>query len=544
MCGNKDQRIKTLYAVCCTALFIATVLLTVCITFYLTENYLQGDISSDLVYANHLYETRRLVSDEWYGSTEIRILRTEWIFAPLFALFKDWHLVRFVGTLIVQGIMVLSFGYMIRQVGADRNSFFLGSSVLLVPYCFSYGVNVLYGCFYATYVSMIFLSVALFVSLFNQRCMFRAGKIVTLCLLGFVGSLGGPRMLINMAAPAFLLILYMNMRVQQEIDVHVRRAMHQALGIGTAQVVCSVAGYLVNSIYLSKRYAFADVSIELGFGLFEQLDQIATSYLYSFGFQNRLPLTSLRGLIALVCAGVCLFYLGWNVKKCLYWQCGRDELDGVRKAYMGLFGFFALLVMIAFKALTTDNHSNDTYYLLISMWVVPWAALLLDRMNGRMMRAAAVAVLLALYLSGLINMLSFVFPERYRQYENDTFHHMQLPQQMKESCSFLEDEGFTFGYATFWHANVVTEMTDGKIRVAGTALLPGKEALMDRYYWLTSKELMQNARDRAFILLSLEEEEQIRQNEDMNAVRRIYGDEYFAVYELLDPQNVYNGVIR
>jgi len=194
--------------------------------------------------------------------------------------------------------------------------------------------------------------------------------------------------------------------------------------------------------------------------------------------------------------------------------------------------------------MTTDGHNNDTYYLLISIWAIPWAALMMFQSKGVSRKAAAVLVLLILYASGLANTLSFVLPERFKQYRSVTFHHMELPRQMKASCDFLEQEGFTFGYSTFWHANVVTEMTDGRIRVSSTELLPGEDALMYRGYWLTSKDVMENVSDRAFILLSLDEEEQLSQNEDMNAVRRIYGDEYFAVYELLDPQNVYNGVIR
>jgi len=545
MYGNKSRKMQftRIWTVCCTMIFLATLILTIGITYYLSEHYLQGDISSDLVYANHLYRTGRLVSDEWYGSTEFKILRAEWIFAPLFALFEDWHMVRFAGTMIMQGLIILSFGYLLRQIQVDRNSFFLGASVLLVPYCFAYGVNVLYGCSYATFVSISFFSVALFVSLLREKRRFCAGKILLLCLLGFASSLGGPRVLLNIVAPVFLLILYMNAFENNVLEDSARRIMRQGLVIGAAYALCALAGYVTMTQYLAERFAFKTDSLELKFGFFNQLDTIVKDFMYAFGYQDWLPLMHVRGIVALAGAGVCLLFLGWGVWICRHWQEGDSTSDGLRMAFVSMFGFFALLVMLALKALTTDNHYNETYYLLIGMWAMPLAALLLGRMNSRRVKAAAASVLLILYMSGLVNTLSFIFPQRYKQNESATFHHMELPRQIKASCDFLEERGLTFGYATFWYANVITEMTDGKIRVAGTKLADEEDALMSRYYWLTSEDVIDHVGERAFMLLSIEEEQALSQREAMSAVQRVYGDEYFAVYEILDPQNVYHGMI-
>ena len=33
---------------------------------------------------------------------------------------------------------------------------------------------------------------------------------------------------------------------------------------------------------------------------------------------------------------------------------------------------------------------------------------------------------------------------------------------------FLQDNGYTFGYANFWDANVITEMTNGQIEMVNT----------------------------------------------------------------------------
>ena len=47
--------------------------------------YLDADMSSELALASHLAKEGKLVSDTWLYSTEVRVLSTQLVFAPLMA---------------------------------------------------------------------------------------------------------------------------------------------------------------------------------------------------------------------------------------------------------------------------------------------------------------------------------------------------------------------------------------------------------------------------------------------------------------------------
>lgn len=105
-------------------LLILAVCLTLKTTYYATEHYLDGDASSELVLAHHLAETGQILSTDWYYSTELRVLNTQLVYAPLFRIFSDWHMVRFVGALIMQALLVLSCAYLCKQTSLSLGAFF------------------------------------------------------------------------------------------------------------------------------------------------------------------------------------------------------------------------------------------------------------------------------------------------------------------------------------------------------------------------------------------------------------------------------------
>ena len=73
---------------------LGMILMIVC--FFSTELYLRrtmesqtdSDISSEMVLANLLAEEGSVLSQNWYYSTELRVLNTNLVFAPLFHIFS------------------------------------------------------------------------------------------------------------------------------------------------------------------------------------------------------------------------------------------------------------------------------------------------------------------------------------------------------------------------------------------------------------------------------------------------------------------------
>lgn len=124
---------------------------------------IDGDASSEMVLANHLYQTRRILSRDWFYSTEIRLIEVDDLLFPvLFNFFTDWTSIRIIGTLLSQLLLVLSFIYMMRQAKKPLSSIFLGSALLLTPYNVAYGRIVLYQYMYVGKIMLGFLQLGLF----------------------------------------------------------------------------------------------------------------------------------------------------------------------------------------------------------------------------------------------------------------------------------------------------------------------------------------------------------------------------------------------
>lgn len=62
------------------------------------NNYIDSDMSSELVLARLLADEGSLISKNWFYSTELRVLNTQLVFMPLFLVFDNWHTVRVLGT--------------------------------------------------------------------------------------------------------------------------------------------------------------------------------------------------------------------------------------------------------------------------------------------------------------------------------------------------------------------------------------------------------------------------------------------------------------
>lgn len=68
--------------------------------YFHVEAELDADLASDLVFAEYVSEEKNPVPTGWCYSTDLRVLNTQLIFAPLFYLIQNWHMIRVVGTLL------------------------------------------------------------------------------------------------------------------------------------------------------------------------------------------------------------------------------------------------------------------------------------------------------------------------------------------------------------------------------------------------------------------------------------------------------------
>lgn len=107
-------------------IFCLTVIINIVTTWYVVGHYLDSDASSEMVLAQHWIDTGNILSDDWIYGSEIRLFHMQLIYAPLLLIFDSWQTVRFWGAIIMQGIYLASYGYLLRQAGLGKKQFYLG----------------------------------------------------------------------------------------------------------------------------------------------------------------------------------------------------------------------------------------------------------------------------------------------------------------------------------------------------------------------------------------------------------------------------------
>lgn len=66
-----------------------------------STNQLDSDMASEQILAHQLAQEGGILSPNWYYSTELRVVNTQLVMAPLFRLFSSWHTVRVLGSAIL-----------------------------------------------------------------------------------------------------------------------------------------------------------------------------------------------------------------------------------------------------------------------------------------------------------------------------------------------------------------------------------------------------------------------------------------------------------
>ena len=181
--------------------------LSVILTYFATKYCIDSDASSELVLANHLAEVGGILTKDWGYSTELRVINTQLVYAPLFKIFKDWHMVRFFGALILQAILVGAYYVFTKATGVSKKIFCISAGLFLLPVSVCYGRIVLYNGYYVPHIAISMVIAGLVFAKNEDRSVrWIAARTVALLILSFLGGLGGIRHGMMTHAPLLLAV--------------------------------------------------------------------------------------------------------------------------------------------------------------------------------------------------------------------------------------------------------------------------------------------------------------------------------------------------
>lgn len=469
-----NKWIKALPWVCLIGLFCF-----LSVFMWLHGDYLtDSDISSEMLLARLLNEEHALISRNWYYSTELRVLNIQILYSFFFHFFHDWTMVRTGACIVSYLLMLVSCYYMIHQMDCDK-IYAVSAIFLLLPISDGYFEYVLLALLYASFISISFFAMGLVFHYARASARMKKVLLVITAGLAFMAGLGGVR---------HVVVLYLPLLAVTVLMALLQRKPSGYLVSSAVGFVASCAGYLVNSKVLAGKYHFETWVGDMKFGVSLQgiLDLFfgtLRAFGYSYGEQEPTPVASAFSCVLALVMAVCV--VRTFVKK---WK-EPDQAWLLTAYFLCVYGIF--FCMYTF----TDMLYSDRYNMAAMVFAIPIIILNLTEISWN--RYWKMGILIFLAVGVLISGVS-----RYARYGK-----LDKTAEFRPIVAYLEEENISAGYATFWNANVLTELSDGEVDVW---IL--KDGISERYDvdevlpWLQEAEhLTTTPQGRVFVLFTDEE---------------------------------------
>ena len=198
-----------------------------------------------------------------------------------------------------------------------------------------------------------------------------------------------------------------------------------------------------------------------------------------------------------------------------------ETLAGIPSIVFGLFGYLIFVIAMKFglsmmsgaltlamsAAITALSfvlleglYLNRYWIPLMTLGAPVMAACLTGETNAPLRRGCA------LLFAGVVLTASAM-------QITSTMKHPEITDVQRERAAFLQESGLTFGYATFWNANVITELTNGEVETVGITIAQNEkgQGVPRVSEWLEAQEnrRMERPDERVFMLLTEAESERL-----------------------------------
>ena len=528
---NKGNRILMLLIIGGGGYIAAQLLRLQCFYIY---NIINSDMSSEMVLARQLAEQGKwLLSENWYYSTELRVVNTQLISAFIFRFTDNWQLVRALTAIILYLVCGGAVAFLGKSLNWKCWVIFLCELLMLIPYSWEYLGIVQFGCFYYPHISLMFFALGVF--FYSEK---KKVCVLYWLLISFLMGLGGLRYLLILHIPAVCAGLSLLIKKREFYDFMIyptRENIERLLGLNETHYaavnisggVMAGVGYIVMEKLLRKRFifqSFNDLSYlnfgEKGESIFGTFGKVIMGIPEIMGFKYDVRLMSVQGLLnvfILLLVLVILICVSVQIKRVFV---GKDSLDSPeRNNYTSdfillqfLFSFLLNLFIFVF-----DGNYTSRYWILVLIWLIPLLAVFMNGVEraSNLFRLCILSIIVYALVNGTVVL-------------NDAIKHNNSTNRYAVN-RYLIDQNINVGYSTFWNANVTTEMTNGEIKI-----LPiNSESDLVIYKWLTPRDFYYDDRqidELSFILLSRQEAEQVQDIPLYQNGQIGYMDSSFVVY--------------
>lgn len=147
--------------------YAAVVLFFIAICSYTRSmEFIDSDMASEILLAEECFREKSFWPRTWHYSTEIRLLNTQLVAAPIFAFTSSWVVVKAVSATLLSLLLPLSLWFLLGQLGIGKLwSKLLWSLLMLCPWSLAMWDFVQFGNYYIPHIAIAFVVVGLFLAL-------------------------------------------------------------------------------------------------------------------------------------------------------------------------------------------------------------------------------------------------------------------------------------------------------------------------------------------------------------------------------------------
>lgn len=409
---------------------------------------LDSDMSSELILAKMLKDEGRILTPNWYYGTELRILYYTQISAILFNFTDNWHIVRVCTNIIMLLILAVSIWCLCSRLNIKKY-FPVAGLILLLPFSSGYYSFILYGAYYIPCIATSFFGMALVLHYVQTSDKKKKTAILTVSIvLAVASSLIGYRQAAVFYAPAVLgsAIIIAFELYRDKIPFKESRS-KSLLIINLANLIGAGIGCIINITVLIKIYPVEDWNrlSFTGFNLDRFINTVC-GMLRNLGYRE-----DSIGIGTLISNGYSMVLFMIFIYAVYFTIKMRQSLS-VEFLFCSLSTVCAMLILCLLYSFT-DMDYLDRYSAPMIVFVIPVVILLIDQIQIREEYRLIISIAL-----GLCACLVSVHVYKEIKTTDRTAEH-------REIAEYLTDQGYENGYATFWNANVMTELSNGYIEV-------------------------------------------------------------------------------
>lgn len=540
------------------------------------DHWLDSDMAAEMIFSKQLAETGHFfATPDWYYSTEFRFLYTHWIMGPLFHFIGSWHVIRMITNLVTYGLMLASYFFFMKPFKVRRSLVVGSSALLLLPFSETMITHMQMGNTYMFHVIIAFLFMGCFAritscdavrkqvkpadaaksqsagsgksqaagnakpqAISNAKSQPGSGKLpwlIAYLALSIICGVSGVRYLLALQCPLVIAMFIFALRsaefegFRKELTASNYKGKckdflhsfsltyfwYAMLGLIAAGV-----GYGINLFYVCRNYVFQTyeatnfVSVYQGIFLNRVQDAFG-SLIMLFGYIPDKGLLSLRGLISMI-AFVLILLFGFVA-------VSSAKAEKGRRGMLVTF-FWAAFALNVFIFIFSTSTMVPRYYLTIYVFLLPILCFYLEKEEKLFDRFAVVTILvICMALATGKVVLSFATTDKNAD-------RRQVAQELKNS-------GIKFGYATYWNANILTELTDGQVEVANV----GDAENLEFFRWSSPRKYYDIPYDGpVFLLLTQEEYANAQDAASVKAGEIIYNARGYVILRYDDQSKLLN----